>query len=377
FLLILAAGLAGGFVTERMGGRRALIPLAGALILLGAASLLLSRFLQIEILYIPLTLSALLGAAAAQARRLWIIDTALARNVRQLAAEASQLEGNAASARLQSGLKLLATVLPLEEAVVFRLDETGRALPAARRRGIEAAPKANSAEADRNSAWREGVRLTERAVASADLVTATLPGSAQESSSVALPLRHEGRTVGALLVRLRESFDERDRPLLAAVGAQLARDLQRDEARAAEEQTKFSTPLFSAEAARRRLESFGVVSGLLTEQSFAAHVLAEASDGHAVAYLDGTVAYVNPPLLKAAQLTEEEARSLDLFALLDRFRGGVFDEPSIAVRRVLQTGDPYERELRFADRNLTLELRIALITNSQRETDDAPQPLCL
>ena len=50
----------------------------------------------------------------------------------------------------------------------------------------------------------------------------------------------------------------------------------------------------------------------------------------------------------------------DLFGLLDRFKSGVFDEPAIAVRRVLQSGEPYERELKFPDRNQTLELRIGL-----------------
>jgi signal transduction histidine kinase len=76
---------------------------------------------------------------------------------------------------------------------------------------------------------------------------------------------------------------------------------------------------------------------------------------------------------------EAEARELDLFGLLDRFRGGVFDDPSIAVRRVLQTGDAYERELHFPERNnQTLELRIALITdrNNENGAGDA-RPLCL
>ena len=65
-------------------------------------------------------------------------------------------------------------------------------------------------------------------------------------------------------------------------------------------------------------------------------------------------------MLTAAQMSDSEARAADLFGLLDRFRSGVFDEPSIAVHRVLQSGEPYERELKFADRNKILELRIGL-----------------
>jgi signal transduction histidine kinase len=178
------------------------------------------------------------------------------------------------------------------------------------------------------------------------------------------------------LVRLRERFDESDRPLLLAVGEQLARNFQRDEARKRGVEGGFFN-LLSTHAAESRLELFGVVSGLLTEQRFGAEVLSEASDGHAVAYLDGTLAYINPTMLKAARLTESEARTLDLFTLLDRFRAGVFDEPSIAVRRVLQTGDAYERELHFAERNQTLELRIALVTERAEEKESKPQPLCL
>jgi two-component system phosphate regulon sensor histidine kinase PhoR len=77
---------------------------------------------------------------------------------------------------------------------------------------------------------------------------------------------------------------------------------------------------------------------------------------------------------------EESARTLDLFGLLDLFRTGIFDEPSIAVRRVLQTGDTYERELYYVDRNRTLELRIGLIKErvTKGKGDEAgAQPLCL
>src|SRR5205807_3999854 len=49
--------------------------------------------------------------------------------------------------------------------------------------------------------------------------------------------------------------------------------------------------------------------------------------------------------------------------------------------RVLQSGEPYERELRFPDRNQTLELRIALATerNGHKPTGNGngAKPLCL
>jgi signal transduction histidine kinase len=203
-------------------------------------------------------------------------------------------------------------------------------------------------------------------------------GGDSARSQVAIPLRHDGQSVGALLLRLRERFDEQDRPLLETVGAQFARNLQRDDARALDVPRPRQT-FFSSRAARQRLEAFGVVSGLLAEQGFAGLVLAESSDAHAVAYLDGTLAFVNPAMLAAARLDTAGWRDLDLFGLLERFRAGVFDEPQIAVRRVLQTGQPYERELTFLERGQTLELRLGLVTSGGDGDADpgARVPLCL
>jgi signal transduction histidine kinase len=114
--------------------------------------------------------------------------------------------------------------------------------------------------------------------------------------------------------------------------------------------------LWLTDAAGGRIES-----ARLTGPGFAARVLAASTDGQAVAYPDGTLACLNDAMLEAARLTPEEARALDLCGLLDRFRAGDFDEPALAVRRVLQTGAAYERELSFADPSRTLALRIALV----------------
>ncbi len=370
-LMILAAGLSAGFAVERAGARRILPYLCGGLFVLAGLSLLASRFLHIDLAFAPMALSALLGTFVVQLKRLWMIDSTLTRNVKSATSRANHLEGGSSNERLMSGLRLLETMLPMEEAVIFQPDENNHLAPAARLRS----QASGGPEAGRNSAWREGVSLCERAIQFGQMVATT---SEEEGApaSVALPLKHEGRALGALLVRLREGFDKSDCPLLLAVGEQLARNFQRDEARKRSVPLDFLT-LVSARAAESRLESFGVASGLLTEQRFGAEVLSEVSDGHAVAYLDGTLAYVNPPLLMAAGLTEGEARRLNLFGLLDRFRAGVFDEPSIAVRRVLQTGDAYERELHFAERNQTLELRIALVTERAEEKESKTHPLCL
>lgn len=376
-LLIVTAGLSTGFAVERAGASRALPFVCGTLAVLCGLSLLVSHLVGIDFAFAPLALAALAAAAIVQIKRLWSVDRTLTRNIWRSASQVNQLEGTAAHARLQGGLKLLQTVLPLDEAVIFQPDENGVLSPSAR---LQRSAQAQALETGRNSTWRENVRLCERAVATKSIVTAAVQAGANAQGSnaaiVAMPLQHENRPLGVLLLRLRENFDESDRPLLSAVGAQLARNFQRDEARKGGVKHKFTT-FFSTRAAAHRLASFAVVSGLLTEQRFGAEVFSSASDGHAIAYLDGTLAYVNAPLLRAAKLSEVEARGLDLFGLLDRFRGGVFDEPSIAVRRVLQTGDAYERELTFTDRNQTLELRIALAAEREEENSQAAQPLCI
>jgi signal transduction histidine kinase len=390
-LLIAAAGLGGGFAAERLGARRALPVVAGVLVVLCAASLVASRFLRLDIVFAPMLFAGVGSLAAAQARRLWKVDALLTRNVERLAVARSALEGRGARSRLESGLRLLDTVLPLEEAVIFRLDESGAPAQAARLRSSSAQAANARDDGDRNNAWRESVSLCERVMRTgepgvrddgANVADVAGVEPAGGRSTVAVPLSHDGRAVGALLLRLRERFDEEDRPLLETVGAQFARNLQRDDARSLGVPRARET-FYSSRAARQRLEAFGVVSGLLTELGFAGRVLSEGSDGHAVAYLDGTLAFVNPAMLGAARLGGGRWRDLDLFGLLERFRTGVFDEPQIAVRRVLQTGQPYERELTFLDRGETLALRIALVTESSAEARDGEEsgaraalPLC-
>jgi signal transduction histidine kinase len=373
-LLILSAGVISGMAVERAHARRAFLYVGASLLALLILSLIASAFFRIDIVFAPIALAALSGAFAVQVKRLRETDMELTRSVFAAASEVSHLEGAAASERLMSGLKLLEAVLPIDEAIIFHPDENGRLAPAARLRSKQN----GNVESNRNSAWREGIRLCERAEAAGEIQTAAkgAEGTTPVAPvSVAVPLRHDGRAVGALLLRLREAFDESDRPLLHAVSAQLARSFQRDEARK-ELQGKDPSTFLSKSAAERRLEAFRVVSGLLTEQRFGAEVLSESSDGQAVAYLDGTLAYLNPPMMQAARLETEEASRADLFKLLDRFRTGVFDEPTIAVRRVLQTGNPYERELYYPDRNQTLLLRIAFCFKRE-ETQAQAQPICL
>jgi two-component system phosphate regulon sensor histidine kinase PhoR len=321
-----------------------------------------------------MALGSLLAVCFVQLHRLWLIDTLLTRRVNETVSRTDALDASIAENRLTSGLRLLQTVLPLEEAIVFQPDENGALVPCARLR----AQANGNAQVARNSVWRKLVNLCDRAAMTNEIAVAPI-GEIDGLENIAMPLRHAGRTVGTLLLRQHESFDQSDRRLLFAVGSQLARDLQREDARA--RKLDSNLPAFvSSRTSDHRLHAFDLISGVLTEHKFGAQVLAEAADGYAIAYLDGTLAYANPAMLWSARMNSHDVQGCDLFGLLDRFKSGVFDEPAIAVRRVLQSGEPYERELKFADRNQTLELRIGLATERNGHNSNGNgangKPLC-
>ena len=379
--LILTVSVAVTVDVGRFGGRRAFVYLGSGFLILTAISLLASRFLLVDVLFAPLALAASISAATMQLRRLRACDTVLTK---KLIASSWKFESltDDAEHRLQSGLKLLDTVLAPSEVVVFRRDRDGLLVSSARLR----ANNSGAFDTSRNSTWRDGVNLCERAMAAGELIVEQINAD-EQAANVALPLRHEDHTVGALLIRLTKGCDHDDRALLTAVAGQMARNLQREEAHQGNDQ-RSALAFFSSKAAEEKLESLYVLNGALLEQSVGINSLAEVGEGVALAYLDGRIAYANAALATLAGMVQEEARKLSFFELLDRFRTDVFDEPAIAVRRVLQTGEAYERELHFAERNATYGLRIALVLEGSEtaradglslkvETANTPQPLCL
>jgi signal transduction histidine kinase len=313
--------------------------------------------------------AALLSAMAVQTHRLWINNLKLTEKLIASSIKLSSFSGEGARSRLESGLKLLDTVLSLKEAVLFQRECNGDLGSVARLRA-----SSSLVETGRNSIWREGIDLCERAIKASEIIITKELEASGSSTIIALPLHHENRAVGALLIRLNNEFDDDDRALLTAVGAQLARSLQREEAcGSAARHSRIS--FLSTRAGDRRLELLDVLNGLLSEQRFGLSALSEISEGMAIAYLDGTIPYINSALLRFAHLSEEQGRDLNLFDLLDALRTSVFHEPAIAVRRVLQTGEAYERELQFPEGNGTFGLRISLVFDHGDQ--ESHQPLCL
>lgn len=315
-------------------------------------------FFSLDLLLVPLVLSGILTLLLVQLFRLWSVDRHLSRVLFSVPKKSNTANPDASS-RLNSGLKVLNTVLPLNEAVVFHWRGSGGLETLARFKGTQVV------EANQNSRWRDGIRLAEKAIAKNEIIV-----DDSNSQNVAMPLQHERETVGVLLARLQSDFSVDDRSLLEAVGSQFARNLKRESFASSTASTS-AISYFSESGASKKLDALFVLKAQATEQRSEATAFSRIDDGIAIAYLDGTIALTNTALLNFGGITQEQSANLDLFQLLDFFRAGVFDEPALAVKRVLQTGIDYESELCFDDRNQVLGLRIALL----RENRSSGEPL--
>ena len=372
-ILIFAVSFAVAIVVGRFGGRRALLYLGAGFLALAGLSLFASAYYSRDILFVPIVFAASLSALVAQVKRLRERDIELTEKLIAASAKFESVRDDEAESRLLSGLQLLDTVLAPSEAIVFRRDRDGQLIFSARLR-----PQNQSLDTSRNSAWRDGISLCDRAINAGDIIVEKLE-SEVAAANIALPLRHEDRTVGAVLIRVTREFDEDDRALLTAVGAQMARSLQLEEAHKTESK-RSALAFFSATESEQRLESLYILNGVMLEQSVGVGALSEIADGVALGYFDGRIAFANPTLADFAGIEPEQLRKLTFFDLLDRFKTDVFAEPARAVRRVLQTGEAYECELHFADRDLTYGLRLALVLSNSHPANEETrpaQPLCL
>jgi signal transduction histidine kinase len=339
-------------------------------IILGLAHLFSARLFSFDLFLIPMMVAIAFAMISVQLVRLSRLNSSLASQLVHSSGKMNSLKADQASARLNCSLKLLDTMLSPEEVVVFQLDSSGALVTVARLRALPT----NSLDSSRISSWREGISLCERAIALDSMVTQKVGGE-NLVTNVAVPLQHGDQSVGALLLRIPEELVSDDRALLAAVAAQLARNLQRQEA-AKSFGANEHIGLLSATVSQNRLDSLAVINGLMLEQRCGVNALAEIQEGIAIAYLDGTLAYINPPLLRLVGLSEDEIGDLTLFDLLDRLRTDVFDEPTIAVRRVLQTGEAYEGELRLPQGGI-FSLRMSLVTDHVGRPRATAEPLCL
>jgi signal transduction histidine kinase len=350
-------------VVHRLGLRNSWRYIVTSVVVLATGWMVGSQFFGVDLLLLPLLLTGSLSLLFTQVNRLWSLDRQFARTLlNSPITSAESIVG--ANERLASGLKLLNTVLPLNEAVVFKCAESNTLEPVVRYKS----PAPNPQDPRRNAVWREGVRLCQHAASTGKLMSQTT----KDSATVAVPLLHEGETAGVLLIRPGSEFSDDDIPLLEAVGSQFARNLKRESFSKNPARTQ-SLSYFSQTGNKRKLDALNVLKALTVEQRCEASTLAHIDEGVAIAHLDGTLALVNPGILRFAGLTSAQALKLDLFDLLKNFRTDVFDEPEIAVRRVLQTGVAYEGELNFEQKEQILSLRISLLR--EREDKQNAEPI--
>ena len=278
-LLLGLAGLTASLVVERLGVRKALACFGGGFLALAILSLIASRVLSLDVLFAPTLFATTLGVILIQGRRLWQSDKTLTAKLIDSSSKSNPNPDVEAGSRLMTGLKLLDTVLSPQEAVVFQsLD--GALVPAARLRAANGDP-----DSTRNSVWRQGIGLCEEAIRTRQIAKSQTENS-ESSSDLALPLTHENRAVGALLLRVDRDCTNEELELLSAVGGQMARNLQREGAQTAPAPGR--TSHVSSRGHKRQLELIDVLNSVLTEQRFAISALSEITDGLAIGYLDGT-----------------------------------------------------------------------------------------
>ena len=375
-LVLIAAGVTTALLAERFCPKKVLRYAAIILPIWFIFSIAAAHIFEVSLLFIPISLTVLLTIGFIHLKTLWLIDTDLTHDLINLASAGHLLEGKSADLRIESGLRLLETVLPLSEAIVFRRAPDGELTPVGRARN----GKTNDSAVARQASWRENIVLCDEALEKRETIVQTVEGEGK-SARIALPLINAEIAVGVLFVQINQNFERADQNLLEAFSEQLARNFQRKQLRERELPHESLLSSLSSQSAENRLDIINMVHTNIKEQSFSTLASSYLNEAYAVAYLDGTLAYLNRKIRSFAHLSTRDIYEIDLFGLLDRFKTDIFNEPSIAIRRVLQTGEAFKSELYFADTNRTLDIQISLVKvpldgKTMHETSVLLKPAC-
>ena len=376
FLLLIGFALSAGFLAEKFSIKRILTVVAPLIFVWAIVCFIAVKYYSTNLFFLRGTSIVLISIFAVHLKKLWLIDSELTEQLVELASEGHILEGKSADLRIESGLKLLETIFPLSEAIVFRLDKHEGLTPVGRARNEDATDSLIS----RQTAWRENVLFCERALNERETIVQT-DENTEKSAQIALPLIYEGTAVGVLFVRVHRNFELADQYILESFCGQLARNFQRKELRSKDLPNKFWWSFLSTNSAENRISSTSLIKSLMKEQSFSAVASSYLKEAHAIAYLDGTLAYLNRQMRHLAKSNSQQIYELDLFGLLEKFKTETFSEPELAIRRVLQTGENYQNELFFTENNKTLAIQISLVkvpsdNISIHETNVPLKPAC-
>ncbi|HEX8247874.1 MAG TPA: ATP-binding protein [Pyrinomonadaceae bacterium] len=380
---LMCLGALTGLLAERYNIKQMLSVIVPFLMVWFVLSIMTITYWDYSLMFIPVFFTLLTTTLVTHIKKMWLIDSELTEKLVSLASAGHILEGKSAELRIESGLRLLETIFPLSEAIVFHFDNHGQLAPVGRARNNSGSFQAvtdNDSLISRQAAWRESVQLCEEALQWQQTMILT-DKNQNDSAQIAIPLTYSETVVGVLYVKVRHNFERDDQHLLEAFCGQLARNFQRRELRQKDLPNKSWWNFFSTHSAENRLDIIELINGVMKEQSFSAAASSYLKEAHAIAYLDGTLAYLNRQMRHMAKLNAEHIYELDLFGLLEHFRTDIFSEPQLAIRRVLQTGETYQGELYYPEKNRTLDLQISLVkvpsdNQSIHETNVPMMPAC-
>lgn len=162
-IILVAVGALCGFLAEKTSIKRLSLYAVGFLGMWFFAAVAANLFLNISLFFIPLSLTILLTILTVQLKKLWLIDAELTEKLVEFALSGHLLEVKSADSRIESGLKLLETILPFSEAIVFRHEPNGDFTPIGRSRNSSKAESAAARQNDfRETAKRKRIRLVEQ-----------------------------------------------------------------------------------------------------------------------------------------------------------------------------------------------------------------------
>lgn len=373
--IVVLVGLIFGLLTELRGFKKTLPYYFVFSAVWLALGFLLARYEFTNLFAVPAVLAPFFIIKLVHFKKLWQIDSDLTDKLVSLASTGHLLEGKSAELRIESGLRLLETFFPVSELIVFRCEDDGTLQPIGRARN----GKSNNTLSKRQNTWRNCVQLCEQALEFRQTIIQN-DKTSEDSAKVALPLICEDVLIGVLYIDVRQDFEHEDQYLLESFSQQLARNLQRKELRNKKLPHNTWWNSFSTQSLENRLDITNLVHGIIKEQSFSAIANSYLKEAHAIAYLDGTLAYVNQQMKNLANLKSEDLPKTDLFKLLERFKTDVFNEPILAIRRVMQTGDSFECEVDFSDdKKLALQITLVKVpadNQSIHETGIPKIPAC-
>ncbi len=376
--IIFSAAIGTAFLIEKFHLKKILKHLIWVLIVWFFAMVVLGNLFNVSVMFIPGSLAILITATLVHLKNIVKFDTVLSKKLSDLTNSGHSLERIQSDLRVESCLKLVETILPLSETLVFKIDGKGKLAEVGRSKK----DSVSSSSLLRQNKWSEVLDFCENAL-KANNSLVQIEDETLKKAKLAIPLIDDNKKVGVLFVRVNQNFEREDENLLKSFSEQLARNFHRQEMRKKNLSSNSWIGSLSTEAVKTRTENISLIRGLMKEQSFAGLAMSQTPLAHAVFYLDGTPAYINKKMRKILGLNSVQSHEFDLLSLLQGFKTEVFNDPNIAVKRVLQTGESYNCELDFQKSNKFFDLSISLVKTSENdesaihETEVLTKPVCV